>query len=280
MGGSQGRAGQGKPTSMTRTTTPAANSASRPGATATYLSRSATAPTVAAADGCRGGWIGLCRSGSGEVQAQLCSSAAELVVAMRQRPDPAQVLLIDMPIGLPEQGQRRCDREARQRLGVRRNSIFPAPIRPVLAASSWSEACTIREGIEGKRLSQQSWNITAKVREVDQLLAEQPQLRGWLREVHPELSFSVLAGAPLDAPKRTAAGKAQRQQLVAAVFGAEAFAAVRQQWRRSLVADDDILDAFAALWSAERLLAGTATVLPEPSARECDGLGLAMEIVV
>lgn len=253
------------------TTSPTGTTTSRGGTTSS---------SVAAADGCRGGWIGLCRGADGAVEAQLCSTAAELVRAMRQRPDPAQVLLIDMPIGLPEQGQRRCDREARQRLGPRRSSIFPAPIRPVLAAGSWQEACSIRDAIEGKRLSQQSWNITAKVREVDQLLQEQPQLRGWLREVHPELSFCALAGAPLPSAKKTAPGKALRQQLVAATFGDGAFDAVRQQWRRSLVADDDILDAFAALWSAERLLAGGATVLPDPSAGECDALGLAMEIVV
>ena len=242
-------------------------------------SQHCTSGLAAAADGCRGGWIGLSRSRDGEeVRSWLCSSAAELVAALHRLEQTPQVLLIDMPIGLPERGQRRCDQEARQRLGVRRSSIFPAPIRPVLAASDWQEACTIREAIDGKRLSQQSWNITAKVREIDQLLREHPDLRGWLREVHPELSFSVLAGAPLPEPKKTAAGKALRQQLVAAVFGAGAFAAVRQQWRRSAVADDDILDAFAALWSAERLLNGQATVLPPTP--EHDATGLVMEIVV
>ena len=51
---------------------------------------------------------------------------------------------------------------------------------------------------------------------------------------------------------------------------------MREQFRRSQVGDDDILDAFAALWSAERLLRGEAITLPvEP---ELDATGLAMEI--
>jgi len=42
------------------------------------------------------------------------------------------------------------------------------------------------------------------------------------------------------------------------------------------VAPDDIADAFAALWSAERLLAGTAQRLPEAPVH--DSYGLPMHI--
>lgn len=231
---------------------------------------------AAAADGCKAGWIALHRPANGAVQARLCANAAALVTELQQLTPIPQVLLIDMPIGLPEQGSRRCDQLARERLGMRRSSIFPAPIRPILQAGSWEEACVIREQIEGKRMSKQSWNITAKVREVDALLQVDPALRGWLREVHPELSFSLLAGAPLPNTKKTAAGRTLRQELVAGYFGAGAYTAVREQFRRSQVGDDDILDAFAALWSAERLMQREAIRLPmEP---EFDATGLVMEI--
>lgn len=195
---------------------------------------------AAAADGCKAGRISLNRPEGGALQA------------------------------------RHCDQLARERLGVRRSSLFPAPIRPVLQAGSWAEACVIREQIEGKRMSKQSWNITAKVREVDAPLQADPTLRGWLREAHPELSFSLLTGAPLPEAKQTAAGKTLRQELVEGYFGVGAYAAVREQFRRSQVGDDDILDAFAALWSAERLLRSEAITLPmEP---EFDPTALAMEI--
>jgi len=238
-----------------------------------------TAPLRAAsADGCRAGWIGLSRIPGETVSAWLCASADELVSQLEALEPQPDVLLIDMPIGLPQQGGRSCDQAARERLGARRSSIFPAPIRPVLAAGSWEEACAIREQLEGKRMSKQSWNITAKVREVDALLQARPELRGWLREVHPELSFSTLAGAPLPHPKKTPSGKQLRQALIAATFGAGAYEAVRAQFRRTAVANDDILDAFAALWSAERLLNGLAAVLP--TTPEHDATGLSMEIVV
>lgn len=232
---------------------------------------------AAAADGCRAGWIALHRTQAGTLEARLCATAAQLVAALRGLEPLPQVLLIDMPIGLPARGGRRCDQLARQRLGARRSSLFPAPIRAVLAAGSWEEACSIRERVEGRRMSRQSWNITAKVRDLDTLLQARPELRGWLREVHPELSFSLLAGAPLPEAKKTAAGRELRAALVAQCFGRGAFAAVRGRFGRSQVGDDDILDAFAALWSAERLLRGEALSLPQEPER--DATGLAMEIV-
>lgn len=232
---------------------------------------------VAGVDGCRAGWIGLTRCAAEPPQAWLEPTATALVAVLQAlRPRP-QVVLIDIPIGLPSAGRRGCDQLARERLGPRRSSVFPAPIRPMLAAASWEQACQIGDAVEGRRLSRQAWNITARVSEVDGLLQQRPPLRGWLREVHPELSFLAMAGAPLAQAKRTAAGRAQRLELIAAAFGVDAFADLRGRFRRSAVADDDLLDAFAALWSAERLLRGQALVLPpEP---EWDATGLSMEIV-
>jgi predicted RNase H-like nuclease len=43
------------------------------------------------------------------------------------------------------------------------------------------------------------------------------------------------------------------------------------------VADDDILDAFAALWTAERITSGVAVTLPEN--KPLDSTGLPMRIV-
>lgn len=51
-----------------------------------------------------------------------------------------------------------------------------------------------------------------------------------------------------------------------------AFASIVEQVGGRGVAADDIADAFTALWSAERLLAGTAQRLPEASATDAYGL--------
>jgi predicted RNase H-like nuclease len=232
---------------------------------------------VAGVDGCRAGWIVLCRCGNEPVQAWLEPTASALVTTLRARTPRPQQVLIDIPIGLPSAGRRRCDQLARVRLAQRRSSVFPAPIRPMLAADSWEEACRIGADLEGRRLSRQAWNITARVREVDGLLQQSPALRGWMREVHPELSFLAMAGAPLPHAKKTAAGRNQRLKLIGAAFGGDAFASLRDRFRRGAVADDDLLDAFAALWSSERLLRGEALVLPPTP--EWDATGLAMEIV-
>jgi hypothetical protein len=56
--------------------------------------------------------------------------------------DSLDIVAVDIPIGLNEEyeaGGRFCDREARKCLRGRASSVFPAPVRPVLAASSSRE---------------------------------------------------------------------------------------------------------------------------------------------
>lgn len=208
------------------------------------------------------------------MEAVLFASVTEIVTL-----DPLpEVVLIDIPIGLPARGQRRCDVEARHLLGPRRSSIFPAPTRTILSAQNWHEACAIRQQTEGLKISLQAWNITAKVREVDALMQSNSMLRNTIHETHPELAFALWAGGPMAFPKKTIEGKLARKSLVESFFGQGSFDLIRQQFKRSDVADDDILDAFAALWSAERYSHGSALLLP-PSA-ETDDTGIVMQIVV
>lgn len=229
---------------------------------------------VAGIDGCKAGWICLIRNSPKTVQAVLFATIEE-IVTLDPLPD---VVLIDIPIGLPARGQRRCDVEARQLLGPRRSSIFPAPTRTLLSARNWHEACAIRLQSEGLKISLQAWNITAKVREVDALLQSHSQLRKTAHETHPELAFALWAGSPLAYSKKTHDGKRSRMALVESYYGEGSFDLIRQQFKRSDVADDDILDAFAALWSAERCSYGSALLLP-PNA-ETDDTGIVMQIVV
>jgi predicted RNase H-like nuclease len=60
-------------------------------------------------------------------------------------------------------------------------------------------------------------------------------------------------------------------------FGPAAYDAVRDRFPAKDVAHDDILDAFATLWSAERILRGESRSLPESP--PTDEFGLRMEIV-
>lgn len=232
--------------------------------------------SVCGVDGCTAGWIAVFRDlDTGAVSWQLFGSARELFALAAT----SVATGIDIPIGLPERGPRACDREARRLLGRGRgSSVFPAPIRPVLAAPTYEEACAVRFEIEQKKLSRQLWNIVPKIREVDAALRAEPALQATIHEVHPEVSFYALAGErPMAHNKKARAGRDERLAVLEAVFGRLPASALGD--RRALGSHtDDILDAFAVLWTAERIAAGTARTIP--ATPPTDSRGLRMEIVV
>ena len=94
------------------------------------------------------------------------------------------------------------------------------------------------------------------------------RLQRRIREGHPECSFALMGGAPLGFAKKTAAGEAERRRLLRPHFG--------EIEPLPGAARDDLLDAYALLWSARRAWAGEARVLGD-GAR--DALGLRCEIV-
>jgi len=233
--------------------------------------RSGAGTSVVAAagvDGCRGGWFAVLDDDG--LRWRVLPSFAEVLAWL-----PAQcAVAVDIPIGLPETGSRACDVEVRRQLGARGSTVFPAPIRPVLDAADYRDACERCHRVDGRRMSRQAWNLVPKIREVDEELRQRPDLAGRIAEVHPELSLAELAGGvPMSRPKRDSQGRAERLGLLAEVFGsapAEALA-----WRRGRAcAPDDVLDAFAALWSARRLRSGQALGIPDPP--ETDARGLPM----
>ena len=230
---------------------------------------------LAGVDGCRGGWLCILKdTETGAVTAEVFGSAREL---FSQEPAPA-VLTIDIPIGLPEEGSRTCDTEARALLGPRGRSVFPAPVRPALGATSRTEASRITREVDGRGVSPYAWGIYPKVREVDAALRADVSLQAWVREVHPEVCFWASNGRePMAYGKKKPEGRFDRLELIETHFGAGVTEPVRALFPAKDVADDDILDAFAALWTAERVFSGEAETLPaDPPA---DGVGLRMEMV-
>lgn len=138
--------------------------------------------------GCPAGWLCLVKDWDrGSIRAAVCRGSDELLQVIKQ----CQLVAIDIPIGLSEQGPRACDQAARQILGKRRSSIFPAPLRQALVADSWEQACEITTRVAGRKVSKQSRGIYRKVREIDVLLAANKILRNSLWEAHPELSFTI-----------------------------------------------------------------------------------------
>ena len=222
---------------------------------------------IAGVDGCEGGWIAAIEADNG----------ATLVVHYRAFDDiiansALQIIVIDIPIGLTAKGPRLCDREARKFIGVRRSSVFPAPLRPMLAARDYRDACAIRMKIENKKCSKQLWAITSKIREVDRHMTPESQKR--IYEGHPEVSFALMNNACLIHSKHKPEGRMQRVQLLEKYF----FSLKKHLApSSSLKAEGDIIDAFACLWTARRVVHNTAARFPSDAIY--DDRNLRMEIV-
>lgn len=220
-------------------------------------------------DGCSVGWVAVSRTGA------WVDKSLEALLAMLA-PD---IVAVDMPIGLADSSARACDRAARRLLGrPRGSSVFPTPTRAALAGRSHTEASDLNAGVSGKRISAQAYNLLPKIREVDALVTTSSHWRERVFETHPEVCFAQMNnGAAIIESKKTGSGRAKRQELVAALFGATAYPGARTALRRRDAADDDIADAFACLFTAERIMRCEHVTLPESP--EFDSRELPMRIV-
>jgi predicted RNase H-like nuclease len=189
------------------------------------------------------------------------------------------LMAIDIPIGLRDDGPRACDLAARRWLGrPRASSVFPAPCRAALAATTYRSACGLSRRALGVALTIECFNIVPKIRLVDALMT--PGRQAFVREVHPELVFAILSGRGrgLVEPKRTVAGERLRLRLLRRVAPRFDPGAVRATLGLARVARDDVIDAVACLVAARRIALGKALVLPD-GVVERDARGLRMEIV-
>ncbi len=210
--------------------------------------------TTAGVDGCPGGWV-------------VATETEVFVTPSLTILDCITTVGIDMPIGLPEDGPRTCDREARAFLGTRRSTVFPTPPRACLDATDFSDALHRSRAATGTGLSLQAFHLLPKIRELDATLDGAPP--DHFVEIHPECAFVLLNdGEPL-APKRTPAGEAQRRVLLVARFGP---LPPRPRGARR----DDLLDAFAVLWSTQRFRGGIHRSFGDGA---LDGRGRPMRIV-
>jgi predicted RNase H-like nuclease len=232
---------------------------------------------VAGADGCKAGWVVVLRDvETGAIEVRLASRISEV---LRRKPSPA-ILGVDIPIGLLDRavpGGRECDKAARALLGPSRGtSVFSPPARRASKARTFDEANRWNRstGLDAPGMSIQGFGIVPKIREVDELITRSLQKR--VIEVHPELCFYQMnRRRPIVAPKKTSVGRRRRIRLL------------ERAWRRKLsdfiesrprgVGRDDVIDAMAVCWTAERVLKGKAISIPSGPPR--DSRGLRMEIV-
>lgn len=234
-----------------------------------WRSRRTPAETAIAigVDGCRGkdglgGWVAASLHPDGTTSIRRLAALGDA---------RARVIGVDVPMGLPAKaGFRECDRQARALLKPhgRASSVFPVPSRSLLSRAQY-------RAWGGAGLSIQAFFLRPRLREADRILLSDPAARRRLLEVHPEVSFAEMGG--VRGSKKTAMGSSSRRRRLARIFPDLEARLGAVEWRRTSVAPDDLLDAYAVLWTALRALEDRHHELGDGA---CDARGLPMRIVV
>ena len=125
-------------------------------------------------------------------------------------------MAIDIPIGLPDTSGRAADAEARRELVGKSSSVFSTPTRAALEAETYAEgrAANLAATQGATSVSAQAYALREKVLQVDAWVRSGP--RDPVIEVHPEISFARMAGAPVLASKKDADGVLARREALAA----------------------------------------------------------------
>jgi predicted RNase H-like nuclease len=220
---------------------------------------------VTGVDGCRAGWVAVDLDDDGLLAGIRVGPALDGLLAGTA---DGQVAGIDMPLGLLAEGWRTADRDARARLGARRSSVFAIPPSPVWDEVTYPAANQRCRALTGSGLSAQAWGLRRKLLEANDY---RRRCQHRLYEVHPELSFSAMAGAPLRHPKRLPAGAAERRALLAAA--GIVIPPPDGPWSRVAA---DVLDAAAVAWTARRIAAGRARIVPDPPQTDTHGYEIAI----
>ncbi|MFG1208101.1 DUF429 domain-containing protein [Xanthobacter flavus] len=244
---------------------------------------------LAGIDGCRGGWVVARWDGGG----RLDLIRVARVEALFDAPDAPAIACVDMPIGLPETseiGGRSAERAVRPLLGARQSSVFAVPARAAVMAGTgpgdekarFSAACAaaLAHSSPPRKVSIQCFNLFPKIAELDELLLRRAELRDRLIECHPEVSFRIMNGAPLELAKKVKSrphppgldlriGLLARAGMPVDLLQARTAAALGAGL-------DDFVDACACSVTAKRVFEGKALRFPDPPERDAFGLPVAI----
>ena len=223
---------------------------------------------IAGVDGIKGGWLAVVQSNPVEIK--LLERFEDVFAEF----PGLEMVGVDMIIGLPDNGNKRdCDEQAKQLLGPRKSSVFPAPIRRLLDCSSYNEAKNLSKCLAGKMISKQTFYLLPKIKELDLVVREYGQER--IKEVHPEVSFRAMnSGLAMTHHKKRREGKDERRKVLAHHLGEKFVREAECQTKSKYT--DDLYDAMAALWSAQRLVEGRACTIPKTPTLDATGLRMEM----
>jgi len=221
---------------------------------------------VLGVDACIAGWVGVLVSPDGRLTVHVSAGIDTLVQHVRESADPA-VVAIDIPIGLPDTGGRQADVLARKALPGKSSSVFSTLTRSAYQADTYAggREASLEATDGASSASAQAWALGPKILQVDAWVRSGPGTI--VIEVHPELCFARIVGEPVLVAKKTPEGVALRREALArSGIGAPAW------FSGSGFAEDDLLDACAAAWTAARHADGRSEALPDPPEVFSDGI--------
>lgn len=208
-------------------------------------------------DGCPDGWVAV-ELGDGRFSRAVFRPSFGAILAIFPE---ASAVGVDIPIGLPESGQRAADLAARAFVGARHSSVFSTPTRTLLE-TEWRP----RLGI-----TRQSHGLGQRIFEVEKAIADSLK-PDWIYEVHPEVCFAAMKGTPLAVPKRSWNGQQVRRRLLQdnGIDIPDELSSI------GIVPAHDLLDAAAAAWTAARIATGKAMTLPRTPPTDDTGRAVAI----
>lgn len=168
--------------------------------------------------------------------------------------NPNNLTFIDIPIGLSsKKTPRKIDQKLRDILPKgKKSSVFTAASRNAILAKDYNSAKEINILEMNKSISIQSWNISNKIKEVDQFLIKNNQYN--IHESHPELCFTYLNNqAPLRNNKKTKEGLKERILILNKYINNSEYFIEKYYnlFKEDNLKKDDIVDAISLAISAQ-----------------------------
>lgn len=198
--------------------------------------------TYAGIDGCKYGWI-LMKSNKDKIEYGGIFTSIQILLETHQDLDR---ILIDMPLGLSAKGKvRTLESFMKKELKTRHSTVFNAPCRESLSAKNHRDASQINKEIEGKGISIQTFFISNKIAEVDNLIKKNKDLKNKIIESHPEICFKYLnEGIIVKSKKSSLEGIKERLNILQRYDSnlIELYNTVKENTKRKFVTKDDIVD--------------------------------------
>lgn len=179
-------------------------------------------------DSCEAGWVcvNLYESSSNlNIEIEIKANITE-VWNHFEKAGCLELALIDIPIGLPSLGSKRCcDEEGKEIVGLMKKSIFNAPSEEEVSFwESFDENNkpnfkTFRKAIQEKHgntnvNNTQAYCIVPKISELRRFLQTNSNARSYIHESHPEVCFAYLGSRQLFEPKSKFFGMLDRIEIL------------------------------------------------------------------